>query len=96
MATTVRVDDQTREWLERLRGELSAATGRRHSLEEVLHLLTSRALEQKHLLLPELGEDKPPPPDDPIWDRIFALAKPWGASVRPEDIDLLVTEDTRR
>lgn len=95
MATTVRVDDETRGWLERLRAELTLATGRRLSLEETLHLITQRAVERKDVLLPEI-DDTPLPPDDPAWDRIFALPKAWGTFVRPEDIDLIVTEDTRR
>lgn len=95
MATTVRVDDETRAWLERLRAELTLATGRKHSLEEVLHLLTSRAIERKDVLLPEL-DDTPPRLTKQAWDRLFALPKPRRLTIRPEEIDDIVTEDTRR
>lgn len=96
MATTVRVDDETRAWLERLRAELSIATGRRLSIEDTLHLLTERAVERKEVLLPELAEDVPPQLSDAAWKRIFALPKRRRVRIRPEDIDLIATEDTRR
>lgn len=95
MATTVRVDDETRAWLERLRAELTLATGRRLSLEETLHLLAERALARKDILLPEVADDAPPDLTDEEWDAIFALPRPWGTTIRVEDIDLIAAEDTK-
>lgn len=95
MATTVRVDDETKASLEQLRAELTLATGRRLSIEETLHLLTKRAKERKDALLPEL-EDRPPRLTDAEWDRLLAKAEPWGGTVAPEDIDAIAGEDTAR
>lgn len=96
MATTVRIDDRTKQWLEHIRAELTLRTGKRHSLEEVLRLLTGRALERKSALFEELA-DRPPEVPPAEWRRIFALPRRWGGSrVRPQDIDDVVTEDAGR
>lgn len=93
MATTVRIDDETRGWLERLRSQLSLATGKRVTLEETLHLLTQRAVHRPEAFLPEVVADAPPDLSDEAWQRILRLPRRYRAVVEPENIDAIAAED---
>lgn len=95
VATTLRVDDQTKAKLERLRAELMLATGRRPSLEETLRLLASRAMEHQEVLLPELADDAPPRLTEAQARRLRRLRRRWGVVIPPEDIDAIVGKPQR-
>ncbi len=60
MATSVKMDDDTKSRLERLQAEIRLETGRRVTQQEILARLVERAIESKADLIDSFREDRVP------------------------------------
>lgn len=64
MATSVKMDDDTKSRLERLQAEIRLKTGNRVTQQEVLARLVERAIESKADLLDSFREERVPVSED--------------------------------
>jgi len=64
MATSVKMDDETKSRLERLQAEIRLKTGERVTQQEILKRLVDRAIESKSDLVDSFREKRVPVPDD--------------------------------
>ena len=60
MATSVKMDDDTKARLERLQAEIRLKTGRKVTQQEILARLVERAIESKSDLVDSFREDRVP------------------------------------
>lgn len=63
MATSVKMDDDTKSRLERLQAEIRLQTGKRVTQQEILARLVERALESKGDLVDSFREERVPVPE---------------------------------
>ena len=64
MATSVKMDDDTKSRLERLQAEIRLRTGKRVTQQEVLARLVERAIESKADLVDSFREERVPVPEE--------------------------------
>jgi len=64
MATSVKMDDDTKSRLERLQAEIRLKTGKRVTQQEVLARLVERAIESKADLVDSFREERVPVPEE--------------------------------
>ncbi len=64
MATSVKMDDDTKSRLERLQAEIRLKTGKRVTQQEVLARLVERAIESKTDLVDSFREERVPVPEE--------------------------------
>jgi hypothetical protein len=86
MATSVKMDDDTKARLERLQAEIRLKTGERVTQQEVLSRLVERATESKADLVDSFREERVPIPEtdrEAFHDEMVSS----GTSTGEEDID---------
>lgn len=64
MATSVKMDDDTKARLERLQAEIRLQTGKRVTQQDILARLVERAIDSKAELVDSFREERVPVPDD--------------------------------
>ena len=86
MGTTVRVREEDKEKLEKLRALATLASGQKVTQEELLGAVLDDALSHGESFLAEtFGERKPV--SDKEFERILGLVSDWGVETAPEEID---------
>ncbi len=86
MGSTVRVRDEDKEKLEKLRALAITASGRKVTQETLLGVLLDDALSHGESFLAEaFGEGKPV--SEREFERILGLVSDWGVETGPEEID---------
>lgn len=86
MATSVKMDDDTKSRLERLQAEIRLKTGKRVTQQEVLARLVERAIESKADFVDSFREERVPVPDEDreaFHDGMVSS----GATTSEEDVD---------
>ncbi len=97
MGSTVRVRDEDKEKLEKLRALATLTSGQKVTQEELLGVLLDDALSHGESFLAEaFGERKPV--SEREFERILGLVSDWGVETGPEEIDqfLYGTGNVRR
>jgi hypothetical protein len=86
MATSVKMDEETKEQLERLQAEIKLQTGKRVTQQELLTRLVEDAIESKEQLIDSFREKRVPVSDaerEAFHDGTISS----GVETREEDID---------
>jgi len=86
MATSVKMDDDTKSRLERLQAEIRLKTGNRVTQQEVLARLVENAIESKADLVDSFREERVPVSEDDR-DRFHEGMVSSGTATREDDID---------
>ncbi len=95
MGTTVRLRDQDKEKLERLKALLTLSTGKKITQEELLGVLLNNALARGESFLPEVFGEKFPL-SDREFQKIKGLISDWGVETNWREIDELLYSQPRR
>jgi len=86
MATSVKMDDETKSRLERLQAEIRLKTGNRVTQQEVLSRLVENAIDSKTELIDSFREERVPVSEDER-DAFHEGMVSSGRSTAEEDID---------
>jgi hypothetical protein len=91
MATSVKMDEDTKSRLERLQAEIRLATGRRVTQQEILSRLVMRAIDSKDDLVESFREERVPVSDDDR-EAFHRGTVSSGKSTAEDDIDEILYE----
>lgn len=86
IATSVKIDEETKEQLERLQAEIKLQTGKRVTQQKLLTRLVEHAIESKEQLIDSFRDERVPVSDaerSAFHERTFSS----GVETREEDID---------
>jgi hypothetical protein len=86
MATSVKMDDETKSRLERLQAEIRLKTGNRVTQQELLSRLVENAIDSKTELIDSFREERVPVSEDERGAFHEGMVSS-GTSTREEDID---------
>lgn len=86
MATSVKMDEETKEQLERLQAEIKLQTGKRVTQQELLTRLVEEAIESKAQLIDSFRDERVPVSDTDR-EAFHAGTISSGVETREEDID---------
>jgi hypothetical protein len=89
MATSVKVDDRTKDRLERLQAEIRLQTGRKVTQQEILTRLVERAIESKAELIDSFCES-PFPLSDEEREQFHEGMGSSGVETTEDDIDDII------
>ena len=89
MATSVKVDDRTKDRLERLQAEIRLQTGRKVTQQEILTRLVERAIESKAELI-DSSRESPFPLSDEEREQFHEGMGSSGVETTEDDIDDIV------
>jgi predicted transcriptional regulator len=92
MATSVKVDEDTKERLERLQAEIKLQTGRKVTQQELLDRLVARGTREKATII-ESFRDEWDGLSDAGTERFLADTSASGDPVDEEDIDAVLYDD---
>ncbi|MFC4249679.1 hypothetical protein ACFOZ7_22550 [Natribaculum luteum] len=86
MSTSVKVTDQTKDWLEELQAEIRLETGRNVTQQELLERIVAETYESKDELFDSFRDEFEPLTDEEI-DQWMAGTSDWGVETTEEEID---------
>ncbi len=94
MGTTVRIRDEDKEKLERLRVLVTLSSGAKVTREQLLGLLINHALSRGEVFVVEnFGPNLPL--SDKEFEKVKGLISDWGVETSSQQIDLVLYDSTR-
>jgi predicted transcriptional regulator len=91
MATSVKVDEGTKDRLERLQAEIKLETGRRVTQQELLRRIVQREFESRDALVDSYRDDFEGLSEEEI-EQWLSGTSDWGVETSEEDIDEILYE----